>query len=220
MDLLTYLCHHFFTRDQLIARSDLSETEFEHFRQMKVMPACSYSLEGPLLCRSFFGEHSFRARSEFYAKGYVSWLTRLPSFESPPEVKAWFKTRYRARLRQLELEGFSVNHPKLTTELETHLEREWSHFLDGTYGLCTRSGLPEDIASKEAAILIIEEWIKQEPNRDAEKETLRRAVDLLDEASAPFAHHERARSSRHRLVNEVRRIYSLESPPSRLDFSP
>ncbi len=40
---------------------------------------------------------------------------------------------------------------------------------------------------------------------------LTNAVNLLDASSALFAPHERLTSSRHRLVNEVRRKFRLQS---------
>jgi hypothetical protein len=40
---------------------------------------------------------------------------------------------------------------------------------------------------------------------------LTKAVNILDKSSAMFAPHERQTSSRHRLVNEVRRQHKLKS---------
>ncbi len=94
--------------------------------------------------------------------------------------------------------------------LEQHIKEEWQHFLEGTYGLCTKSGLPEDIAAKEIAIYQINEILEQDENK-RDIETLTKAVDLLDNASSLFSPHERLRSSRHRLVDEVRRQHKLEA---------
>ncbi len=212
MDLTTYLHRHFYTRDQLLALAQPSSADFDRYQTNNVMPAPSYSVTGTLVCHSFFGEHQTPVTTEFYAKGYVDWLNQLPSFDTPTQVKAWFKERYRTRLAQRRAEGYQVSHPKLTTELTAHLENEWTHFLAGTYGLCTTSGLPEDIADKEAAVTIIEAWLQQPAHQQTDKTALRQAVDLLDNASAPFAPHERKRSTRHRLIDEVRRTYGLTAP--------
>lgn len=212
IDLTTYLHQHFYTRDQLLAHASLALADFERYQTQQVMPACSYKLTGTLLCHSFFGEHQAAIATEFYAKGYVSWLNHLPTFATPAQVKAWFKERYRTRLAQRRAEGYPISHTKLTTELETHLDSEWSHFLAGTYGLCTKSGLPEDIADKEAAVTLIEAWLQQPTHQQTNTTPLQQAVDLLDAASAPFAPHERERSSRHRLIDKVRRTYALTAP--------
>ncbi|RLM48934.1 hypothetical protein DVK02_18430, partial [Halobellus sp. Atlit-31R] len=95
--------------------------------------------------------------------------------------------------------------------LAAHLREEWSHFLAGTYGLCTRCGLPEDIAAKELAICIIRELTATD-NADPDRERLRQAVDLLDLSSSPFAPHERARSSRRRYIDAMRLRFGLPTP--------
>lgn len=212
MDLTTYLHQHFYTRDQLLALAQPSPADFDRYQRNNLMPAPSYRVTGTLVCHSFFGEHQTAVATEFYAKGYIAWLNHLPAFDTPNQVKASFKQRYRARLAQRRAEGYQVSHPKLTIELTAHLENEWTHFLAGTYGLCTTSGLPEDIADKEAAVTIIEAWLQQPAHQQTNKTALQQAVDLLDAASAPFAPHEHKRSTRHRLIDEVRRTYNLTTP--------
>lgn len=107
--------------------------------------------------------------------------------------------------------SLTTDDPKPGAGLDAHLEDEWGHLLAGTYGLCTRSGLPEDIAAKELAICVIKE-LTGDANAAPDLERLRQAVDLLDRASAPFAPHERARSSRHRYIDLVRQGYGLPTP--------
>jgi hypothetical protein len=95
---------------------------------------------------------------------------------------------------------------------DAHIGAEWRHFLDGTYGLCTRSGLPEDIAAKEAAITLIRALTASGTPQGLDEEArgrLAAAVGLLDRASAPFAPHELARRSRRRYVDEVKKAWAL-----------
>jgi hypothetical protein len=77
--------------------------------------------------------------------------------------------------------------------------------------LCTKSGLPEDIAAKEFSILEINELSEIGELSTEQTNKLTIAVNLLDSASSLFAPHERLKSSRHRLVNEIRRKYKLQS---------
>jgi hypothetical protein len=97
----------------------------------------------------------------------------------------------------------------MNSEFNNHLKQEWSYFIDGTYGLCTRSGLPEDIAAKEFSILEISELLELSELDQEQLSKLTLAVNLLDSSSSMYAPHERLQSSRHRLVNEVRRKYKL-----------
>jgi len=206
MELLDYLNHHFLTRAQLLAASGITPARLDALIEAGSMPRPSYRIGLALRCASFFGEHDEDVGAEYYATGYPSWIGVLEATTEDPF--AVFARRYRAALAALPLE---TNDPRLGAGLDAHLRDEWGHFLAGTYGLCTRSGLPEDIAAKELAICIIKEQTAHE-GVAPELGLLREAVDLLDRASSPFAPHERARSSRHRLVDAMRLRYGLPTP--------
>lgn len=210
MALIEYLHTHFLTREQLLEQSATSSETLAHYQAEGMMPAPAYKIAAVLTCHSFFGVHRESEELTFYAKGYVSWLKNLAACNGKTEARSLFDGRYRRQLQVLETAGFTIQHPKIGRNLDRHLDQEWEHFLAGTYGLCTRSGLPEDIAAKEVAILIIEAFLTNEPVPATDVPALARAVDLLDQASAPFAPHERPKSSRHRLVDEVRRSYGLK----------
>lgn len=200
MDLLTYLQRLFLTRAQLIDAAGCTEAELAAWQEAGVMPRASYRLSLALGCDSFFGHHDAVEHVEFYARGYPAWIGLL---QGGADAFDHFARRYRARLQDLPLRSGAA---KLNAGLEAHLRDEWGHFLAGTYGLCTRTGLPEQIAEKELAVAVIHE-LTARPEPDIQ--LLKQAVDLLDAASSPFAPHERARSSRHRLVDQVRLRYGL-----------
>ena len=212
MELINYLHQYFYTKSQLTELAVISSQDLLAFQQQGVMPTCSYKLALNYTGDSFLGEFSQQEEVEFYAKEYVSWLNLLKETNNPEEVFQIFALRYRQKLKQLNKQGYSVNDDKLDANINQHIEAEWQHFLNGTYGLCTKSGLPEDIAAKELAILKINEILALNPIDtigDVERLELTKAVNLLDSASALFAPHERLQSSRHRLVDEVRRNYKL-----------
>lgn len=198
MDLIHYLNQHFLTRTQLLARCAVEPDQLQQWQERRMMPRASYRLRLDILCDSFFGEHREQVAAEYYAKGYVAWAEILRPLGGELDAFAVFARRYRARLDQLAATGLACP-DRLATE--GHLAAEWGAFLDGTYGLCTVSGLPEDIAAKELAITLIRET--------DDRAQLRRCVDLLDTVSSPFAPHEVARSSRHRYVDEMRRLHGL-----------
>jgi len=200
MDLLSYLQQFFLTRAQLIDAAGCTEAELTAWQEAGLMPQPSYRLALSLGCASFFGQHQEQHQLEFYARGYPAWIGLL---QRGADAYGHFARRYRARLLELPLRSGAA---KLNAGLEAHLRDEWGHFLAGTYGLCTRTGLPEQIAEKELAVAVITELTAMpEPSLHM----LKQAVDLLDAASSPFAPHERARSSRHRLVDQVRQRYGL-----------
>lgn len=206
MELLDYLTRHFLTRAQLLAASGITSNRLDALIEGGAMPRPSYRIALGVRCASFFGEHDEAHTAEYYAPGYPSWIGVLDATVEDPF--AVFARRYRAALAALPLQTMD---PKLGAGLDAHLQDEWGHFLAGTYGLCTRSGLPEDIAAKELAICVIKELTADEAAAP-DLERLRQAVDLLDRASTPFAPHERARSSRHRYVDAMRLKFGLPTP--------
>jgi hypothetical protein len=66
-------------------------------------------------------------------------------------------------------------------------------------------------AAKEFAITQINELTEHASLSSDEVGKLQTAVNLLDTANSAFAAPERLKSSRQRLVNEVRRLYQLQS---------
>lgn len=206
MDLLRYLDTHFFTHDQLFAASGIDAAGLA---ALAGLPKPSYRLRLDIGCDSFFGAHAEQHRIDYYAKGYADWIGIVRALPREGDARDLFDQHYRDRLAQLEAAGIASDDPKLNAGLDAHLADEWRHFLDGTYGLCTRSGLPEDIAAKEVAIAIIKELTSEQALTCAETSRLALAVDLLDDVSTPFAPHERERRSRHRLVDLVRITYKL-----------
>lgn len=199
MELIRYLETNFYTREQLLAASGASEAQLGQWQAARMMPKASYTLQLGLACTSVFGLHEERTQAEYYAKRYVEWIAVLRTLDGESQACALFGSRYRKRLGELAAAGLLPASPAIHGD--AHITTEWSHFLAGTYGLCTVSGLPEDIAAKEAAIALIRE-LQAAPQADGIR--LRAAVDLLDAASAAFAPHERTRSSRHTYVDGLR----------------
>lgn len=209
MELIKYLNDHFFTKQELLDISKVTAKEFSKYQDSGVMPKCSYRLSLNLESDSFFGLHKAEQEIEYYAKGYSSWLAIIQSLDSAEDVYSLFASRYKAAIESFKTQGHSSDNIKLKSELNNHIKQEWEHFLNGVYGLCTKSGLPEDIAAKEFSIIEINELLACDELDSKQLNKLTFAVDLLDSSSSLFAPHERLRSSRHRIVNEVRREYEI-----------
>ena len=209
MELIQYLNSNFLTKQELLDISKVTNEDFLSYQQQKLMPTYSYKLDLNITSDSFFGLHNEEQTVEYYAKGYSSWLAIIQSLKSADDVYSVFSKRYTKTIKRLQENGHSSNNPKINSELNNHIKDEWQHFLSGIYGLCTKSGLPEDIAAKEFSIIEIKELYEKIELSLKEIEKLTLAVNLLDSASSLFAPHERLQSSRHRLINEVRRKYKL-----------
>jgi hypothetical protein len=214
VELITYLNEYFFTKQQLLEISKVSEQDMFEYQEKGVMPKCSYKLTLNLASDSFLGSHQAAQTIEYYAKGYSSWLAIIQSLNCAEDIQGVFVKRYKAAIEKLKEQGHASNDPKINAGFDQHIEQEWGYFLEGVYGLCTKSGLPEDIAAKEFAIIEIDALseqtqLEEAQLNEAQLNQLTKAVNRLDSASSFFAPHERLKSSRHRLVNEIRRKYRL-----------
>ncbi len=209
MELIQYLSANFLTMSELLEATQIDEATFRTMQDDQLIPQASYRLQLNVSCDSFFGAHQEDHQVEFYAKGAVAWVGVVQSGGDAGWVYQTFASRYRTAVDRLKANGYETSAEALNRGLSRHIKDEWAHFLDGTYGLCTRSGLPEDIAAKELAIACINELVESAPLAENKLERLARAVNLLDEVSSAFAPHERLRSSRHRLVDETRRRFGL-----------
>jgi hypothetical protein len=170
-----------------------------------MMPLASYLLT--IKCDSFFGEHSEAQASEFFPKAYLSWLadiTTMPDAQSAFDV---FNARYKAQLQTLNDFGLYSVDDKFNKDLKSHIKQEWQHFLKGTYGVCTQSGLVEDIATKELTTSNINELISNKELSGQKRKQLKISIDLLDSATSLFAPHERQNSSRVKLIEYVMKKY-------------
>lgn len=210
MQLIQYLNDYFHTGGELLAAAGIDAAGLARLQQRRMVPRASYRLRIDVACNSVFGPHTEQDEVEYYARGCASWIGDVRALAGEEDAFGHFARLYRSRLERRANEGMVTDLSALNGGIEVHLRAEWDHFLNGTYGLCTKSGLPADIADKELAIAIIE-GISASVQALTRAETvyLSRIVDMLDTASALFAPHEVARSSRRRLIDEVRKQHQL-----------
>ena len=209
MKLLHYLDQNLYTLEQVLDLSNIEISDFRRLQAQRMMPKYSYELSLNLTCHSYFGEHQESCDVEYYAKGYVKWLVDISNKHTEEQAFSLFEKRYRQQLSTLNSMGYRSHIDEFNSELSTLITEQWKHFISGIYGLCTKSGLPEDIATKEIAITIIESLDAQKVLSVEDRQHLRNAINLLDQASSLFAPHERLRSSRYSLVDQVRKKYDL-----------
>ncbi len=206
MNLIDYLKQHLLDEAHVLAACGIDASRLAHLQAARMAPAPAYRLRAALACDSIFGHHEEEHALSFYGNGMPAWIGAVDRMADETQAFALFAARYLARLATLPLRAQA---DKFNAGLDSHLRTEWQHFLVGTYGLCARSGLPEDIAAKEAASARIEELLAL---GDPPRAELTQAVDLLDRSCSLFAPHERARASRHRLVEKVRLCYQIPAP--------
>ncbi|POZ62858.1 DUF6058 family natural product biosynthesis protein [Chromobacterium alticapitis] len=200
--LLQYLQTHFLSESQLLYRCGLSRERLTRLQREGRASLPSYTLRCSGAVTSYFGDRALDGVLAWYPQAMAEWLIEADQVDAAA-LRARFERRYRAEWARLAAQG-------LAGATETNLDEEWAHFLAGAYGVCTRHGRVEEIAAKGVTVVLIDQLTDRQTRAAlpaTELALLRRAVDVLDEAAAPFAAHELAASSRERCVNQARRQY-------------
>ena len=97
------------------------------------MPRCSYKLEVNVVSDSFIGEHTEVESVEYFAKGYAAWLGLLQALDNKKDAYSIFVKRYKKQINYLADRGFISSDPKVNNVIDSHIEEEWGHFINGIY---------------------------------------------------------------------------------------
>lgn len=196
LPLLDYLQQHFYHEQQLLDKAAICQAKLQQLQNDNVFPQASYQLQVHTHCRSFVTEARLAEHICFYPKSMLNWLTILEQLPTPEQAFGYFCQQYQQQLSDLRALGLSSDNPCFNQALPEHLEHEWQHFLAGTYGLCTKTGLPVDIASKELSMDIIKTLLPLPTRCDTQQKTLEKARQVFAQSCADFAPHELPLSSR------------------------
>ncbi|WP_147386097.1 DUF6058 family natural product biosynthesis protein [Pseudoalteromonas sp. MSK9-3] len=200
-----YLQSNFLSQAQLIEQSNISETAFDKLLEQGAVPKPSYLLDFSLSCHSYFGEHTVpNTQCTYYAQGCVQWITDIRALSNEQTIYAHFKVCFLREYEALKIQGYVRNDAGKNMMLDSYINEQFHYFIAGTYGLCTRTGRVTEIVRKEVAMHTIQYLSGIGKLTEGEMITLQRAIDLLDEASAYFAPHEYAASSRAKYIDALR----------------
>lgn len=186
-------------------------------------PRHSYEIKRISIVSSFvsgdvaLGEEDVK---RFYAPAVAHWIKIAEEFAAQlsledvaTEIKTTFRAEYQRSLLELdardaELMGCLTSEGQLD-EAKFHgiFEELWTHWLQGTYGLCVRSALsPRDVLRKELAVARLTRLTLDGKKRvfaASERAEVLEAIREYDPAAMPFAPHDYPFSSRKRLVDDV-----------------
>lgn len=220
MNSLDYIKQNFLTLAQL---SDASGVSVQLIKQMigaGCLPGPAYEVLQESSIRSVFGEHEEQVTAEYYPHSHVAKAQDIERSgvslaAVAAEQRRLFDQTYIDLLRAEKAAEFGLGHLCAPDgcvkgpELDAFLDTEWQHYLDGTYGLCTRSASFEEIAIKEIMIAKIKclLGLLDAGESAVSFDDLAEAVDRLDTVSSPFAPHERQLSSRGQWIDSVRATY-------------
>jgi hypothetical protein len=225
--LNAYLARYFSTSAQLAAASELSRTELDDLLSRSLIPAPSYVVKNSTVRSAVFGEASAPGAidGQYFHRLCVSWVQRAAECRSRLSGElayAELRNRFRDNLRDAfaELDRtvwrlqdcFRYDRSLIDVGFAARFEAIWHHFQNGTYGVCVaRPDSELAIARKE---VLQEKLIALTANGARilyvgnERAVVEETIREYAEACSLFSPSDYARSSRKRLVDDLRR--SLE----------
>jgi len=217
-ELDNYLARHYLNEQQLAAASALSLTEIDALIGSQMIPAPAYTVSAEGLLHSHvFGVMPAPGAlpGRYFHPSQLSWiaLARAPR-ASAASLKARFVSRFAAALATLNLstwrlrDCFDDQGVVIPDGLRARTDSAWTYFLNGTFSLCVANSVSEaHIAYKE----VLQEKLTQlsENGQKAsfpaeELAALHELIDAYAGAAMPFSPVEYPRSSRKRLVEDLR----------------
>ena len=153
--MLSYLFENFDERAKIVAKLEDNANLLEQYIANRCAPNPSYLVSTQQRCASYFGIHNDEAILQFFSKGQLKWIAQLQQENVAEEqaVKELFLKIFREarhKLEQSELSAVAHQLQLVMPQLTDHmLNATWQHFLEGTYGVCTKDGLPATIAKKQ-----------------------------------------------------------------------
>lgn len=215
--LLNYLYEKYDERSVFCAAADIDLSGLDELEAARLVPMASYVLDVDLSVKSFVAEHQEVRKYRFYLRGQLEWLAQIAGKKISTENAArhYFETQYGLAIDEFlasELGDAIVQiYPRSEWKLSDYSDT-WADFLNGTYGLCTRTGLPREIFLKHIYIRFIEfVTLANRPNKIKPEllKLLGEAVVELDKVESDFATHEVAQSSRQRCIINIKKDYLL-----------
>jgi hypothetical protein len=227
-DLDRYLARYFLNAEQFATDCGIEPDELRDLIRRELISAPSYVVRAGVLHSYVFGAMPAPGAmaGEYFHPAMSTWAVAVRydlsthGIEGASErVRRNFADEFAAALRELNstvyrlADAFDDAGEPLSAGLSARMESAWEHFLRGTFGLC--------VANPESAASIARKEVLQEqltalthngtrtvfsPN---ELPSLRKLIDAYAAASMPFSPIEYPRSSRKRLVDDLRR--SLDS---------
>lgn len=221
-DLNEYLTQHFVNAERFAEICRLSQGDIRDLIRERLIPKPSYVISNSQIHSYVFGSMPAggAAEGEYFRPEHAVWvaiarqvLERTDRRRAHDELKRRFSENLARALRDLDRstwrlrDSFADDGSPIEHGLASRVDGMWTHFLEGTYGLCVSDPTTEAaIARKE----VLQEMIVELSDNGARKSfsseearTLLLAIEAYSEAAMPFSPVEDARSSRKRLVDDL-----------------
>jgi hypothetical protein len=204
MNIEEYLRTHFVEKNVYAAQAGVSLERLNELIDLRAIPCATYICNGTSICTAVFGliEIEETLHGEFFRPECVRWA-RLAHQAPPGMERATVLTELQAELARALLESHASN-----DAVQKRVDAYLPYFFDGTFGLCVSDpSSGSGIARKEMLQEKLVDATANGSNPASSPYSTNMLLELIDEyaeSSMPFSPAEYARSSRKRLVDDLR----------------
>jgi Family of unknown function (DUF6058) len=219
-DLDHYLSRHYLNADQFAEHCGIGTRELFQLIDEQCIPAAAYVVTEQASIQSYvFGEMPApdSTPGQYFHPANHVWVALAKSAQfngNAAALRQRFTARFETALSELNRDlfhledSFTPEGTVITEGLNLRTDSAWQHFLKGTFGLCIANPISEAaIARKEILqekLSALSENGSKTHYSQAEKPILLALIDEYAAASMPFSPIEYPRSSRKRLVDDLK----------------
>jgi hypothetical protein len=220
-DLDRYLSKHYLNADQFANSCGISTSELFQLVDDGCIPAAAYIVTEQASIQSYaFGEMAApdSTPGHYFHPANRVWVTLAKSAEfnaNSAALRQQFLSRFQSALADLNKnlfrleDSFTPEGLVIAEGLSLRTDSAWLHFLKGTFGLCIANPISEvEIARKEILQEKLSALSENGSKADYTQAEMHILLPLIDEyaaASMPFSPIEYPRSSRKRLVDDLKK---------------
>ena len=214
MQLSKFLATYFYTTEELCHTLSIDEETLSAWQQSSLFPKPSYCLQSQLECSSYSGIYQCEEYQDYYPRGAASWGQLIIKHDITSSCQAfnYFAQQYSNQLSKLAEQGFAINEELFGSEIDEHLQQVWQQFLCSKYGVLTQNGLVEEAVQLDVAKLLIDDITEMRTktglNMD-ERQSLHKALKLMNRALSHGTGNEGKNTLRHRYIDDVVAKYDL-----------
>lgn len=205
MSLELYLRKHFVDKAAFAALAGISVDRLDQLIAAKAIPSATYTCAATSIRSAVFGDTPIdeSLTGEYFRPECVRWV-RIAD-QAPPGSE---RSAVVAELTN-ELSAALEGHCETTEAIDSKIQGYLPYFFDGTFGLCvadpsTGAGIARKELLQEKLIALTANGSVSSP-AGISKEALLALIDDYADSAMPFSPAEYARSSRKRLVDDLRR---------------
>ncbi|MDE2427535.1 MAG: hypothetical protein KGM99_02335 [Burkholderiales bacterium] len=226
--LENYLQQHFLNAAQFASHCGIRETQLQDWIQQQLIPRPSYVVTGDgHIVSDVFGalDAAGATPGDYFHPDMAVWVARAQRLlkdddaaQAGQVMQQEFGAQFGAALTQLHRSTWQLNDGVAhDADIQARTEAAWSHFLKGTFGVCvahpvSEAAIARKLVLQEKLRSLTDDGNKTNFTRD-EAQIVLTTIAEFDQVAMAFSPADYARSSRKRLIDDMRARLLVAAEP-------